>query len=641
MTNPRLECILVNNEVHVPFPFPETFKCPFCYREGAALQKGSGAYQRHEDLGKHLRLRHHGVTRRFVCSRCAFTDDSAYAIKKVKAHFAAAHPGSASPRASGARPSPIAGSSHRKEKEKEREKENEKEMDESINHSNNENGNPAGGDQIEERSPCLDEASAELTRRAPSPLVTAQPTTRGGVASRHTTTQPAKTRNTVAAGKKGTATKKTATTRTVTGKSTLLTSWATSKATTAARRSGTPSSPAEGRPSAAASPATPPVTATPGLPTAGRTSAGRTSITPAGTGAASGGSASMGGSRGSTPTSSTPPIIATTRKSPGAGRRSTRASTEPPQPDPPLRTFTSKRTTPAVTYAEVTKGQTAATTTMTTRRMTRAMSLPPVSEAKKKGGASTSTAPPTSTLAATCTFATAGTLTLTSTSVCSRPVAAIAVTTERGGGGKTSPRGPKKQVDVTFLESAPVTRSRAARAATEPPRTSPRTRRGVGGGTPPEKVTVSEEATTQTEKERPETRRSARAMTLPPGLENKKSSPPPTNRGGEEGDANSSQASPGMGRSRKRELLPVIAESSPVVIAAPEQEKEVKEEMEKRKEEESRDFTPLSTRRMAGRQEATVEGLTTPLPRTPERQPRIEERGPGGEEELIRAPRIK
>ncbi|XP_043263789.1 uncharacterized protein LOC122404008 [Colletes gigas] len=96
-------CVARGNEVIVQFPFPEVFNCPHCHRGATALQRGAAVYRRHEDLGKHLRLHHSGITRRFVCGECGFTDSSAYALRKVKLHHAANHSsGALGPPAAGA-----------------------------------------------------------------------------------------------------------------------------------------------------------------------------------------------------------------------------------------------------------------------------------------------------------------------------------------------------------------------------------------------------------------------------------------------------------------------------------------------------------------------------------------------------------
>ncbi|XP_046142794.1 platelet glycoprotein Ib alpha chain-like [Osmia bicornis bicornis] len=191
-------------------------------------------YQRHEDLGKHLRLHHHGASRRWVCGVCFFTDDSAYALKKVRKHHADSHANSAVPRAAGARSSAPAGRVS--------------------------GGAPsAGGDSAEER-PSIDAAPAEMTQRpSPSPLEAAGTTTRGGALTRAKKSTLTNTRTTVAAKPSNAPKKKPTITSTVTGRN-LLTGWAIKKtaATPTTRKSGTPSSPADGRPPSTGSPATPP-----------------------------------------------------------------------------------------------------------------------------------------------------------------------------------------------------------------------------------------------------------------------------------------------------------------------------------------------------------------------------------------------
>nr|XP_034185218.1 proteoglycan 4-like [Osmia lignaria] len=338
-------------------------------------------------------------------------------------------------------------------------------------------------------------------------------------------------------------------------------------------------------------------------------------------------------------TSTLTPPLKVKEKSPGTKRRSTRATTEPPQPGPPQRTITAARkVTPAVTYAEVTRGTSTVTTTMTTRRMARATSLPPVSKQEEAGGASTTQAPPTRPVTATCTFATAGTLTLTTTSVYSKPVAVVTVATRRSGGG-ASPRGIKKRIqeDTVLLESAPTTRARAARATTEPPRTPPRTRQATKmRKSPPTSMgsaTVNDVATSRTPEERPVTRRSTRAKTLSPGSTQEKTT---------RGDGPTTLPSPTTGRPGRRLILPAIAEASPAVTAAPDKEKDKEKEKEKERrlgEEEDvggwRDVVPWKTRRRAGRQEE--EGvMTTPPPKTPTRQPRQHVQ----EEEVVREPLV-
>ncbi|XP_046144135.1 mucin-5AC-like [Osmia bicornis bicornis] len=443
-TSPQPSCTAKGNDVIITFPFPETFPCPFCNVGVPSNWIRSAVYQRREDLGKHLRIHHPGANRKWVCGVCSFTDDSVYALKKVRKHHADSHKGSAVPRAAGARPS-ISASSR----------------------SNNKDGGsaaPAEGEPAEKR-PQPDAAPAETTQRpSPAPLETAGTTMPGGALTRAAKTALTNSRTTVAAKPKTAPKTKPTITSSVTGRN-LLTSWAVKS--TATKKSGTPSSPADGRPPSTGSPATP--------PTVDHTTP------PAGTGAAkriSGGPASMRRPSGGVTSTLTPPLkVKEKEKSPGLKRRSTRATTEPPQPGPPQRTITAARkVTPAVTYAEVTRGTSTATTTMTTRRMARATSLPPVPKQVEAGGASTTQAPPIRTVAATCTFATAGTLTLTTTSVCSKPVAVVTVATRRsGGGGGTSPRGLKTRIqeDTVLLESAPTTRARAARATTEPPRTPP------------------------------------------------------------------------------------------------------------------------------------------------------------------------
>ncbi|XP_046145071.1 nascent polypeptide-associated complex subunit alpha, muscle-specific form [Osmia bicornis bicornis] len=284
-------------------------------------------YQRHEDLGKHLRLHHHGASRRWVCGVCFFTDDSAYALKKVRKHHADSHANNAVPRAAGARTSAPAGRVSG-------------------------GAPPAGGDLAEERS-YTDVALPETTQRlSPSPLATAAPTTRGGALTRATKSSITNSRTTVAAKTKTAPKKKPTITASVTGRN-LLTGWALKKSatttatatTTITRKSGTPSSPADGRPPPAGSPATPPTI--------------DLTTPPAGTGAAkrtSGGPVSMRRPSGGVTSTLTPPTKEK-EKSPGMKKRSTRASTEPPQPGPPQRTITATRkVTPAVTYAEVTRG---------------------------------------------------------------------------------------------------------------------------------------------------------------------------------------------------------------------------------------------------------------------------------------------
>ncbi|XP_046145070.1 mucin-2-like [Osmia bicornis bicornis] len=556
-------------------------------------------YQRHEDLGKHLRLHHHGASRRWVCGVCFFTDDSAYALKKVRKHHADSHANNAVPRAAGARTSAPAGRVSG-------------------------GAPPAGGDLAEERS-YTDVALPETTQRpSPSPLEATAPTTRGGALTRAKKSTLTNTRTTVAAKPSNAPKRKPVITSTVTGRN-LLTGWAIKKttATTTTRKSGTPSSPADGRPPSTGSPATPPTV-------------DLTTPPPAGIGAAkriSGGSVSMRRPSGGSSTTLTPPTKEK-EKSPGTKRRCTRATTEPPQPDPPQRTA-ARKVTPAVTYAEVTRGTSTVTTTMTTRRMARASSLPPVPRNEGAGGASTTQAPPTMPVTATCTFATAGTLTLTTTSVYSKPVAVVTVATRRSGGG-ISPRGLKKKIqeDTVLLESAPTTRARAARATTEPPRTPPRTTRTKKRRSPPADMgpaTVSDTATPTTPEERPVTRRSTRAKTLSPGSTQEK----------RRGDGTTTLPSPATGRPGRRRILPAIAEaSSPAVTAAPikEKGKEKEKEQEEEEKEECRDFTPRNRRRRAGRREE--EGVTTtPSPRTQARQPpRI--RNEGAEVEVVRVPRV-
>nr|XP_034184630.1 proteoglycan 4-like [Osmia lignaria] len=606
-TNPQPSCTARGNEVIITFPPPETFPCPFCNEGAPPSRMKVAVYQRHEDLGKHLRLHHHGASRRWVCGVCFFTDDSAYALKKVRKHHADSHANNAVPRAAGARTSAPAGRVS--------------------------GGAPSGGGDSAEERPT-DAAIAEMTQRpSPSPMEAAGTTTGGGALTRAAKTTQTNSRTTVA-GKTKTAPKKKPTiTASVTGRN-LLTGWAIKKTATATtitttRRSGTPSSPADGRPPPAGSPATPPTI--------------DLTTPPAGTGAAkrtSGGPASMRRPSGGVTSTLTPPLKEK-EKSPGMNRRSTRATTEPPQPGPPQRIITATRkVTPAVTYAEVTRGTSTATTTMTTRRMARATSLPPVPKQGEVGGASTTQAPPTRTVATTCTFATAGTLTLTTTSVYSKPVAVVTVATRRSGGG-SSPRGLKKRIqqDTVLLESAPTTRARAARATTEPPRTPPRTRQQakLRRSPPPStgSATVNDVATSRTPEERPEIRRSTRAKTLSPGSTKEK----------RRGDGPTTLPSPTTGRFGGRLILPAIAEASPAVTAAPETETE--KEMEKKKVKERRlgdeedvrdwrDVTPRNTRRRAGRQEEE-RVLTTPSPKTPARQPRQQlER----EEEVVREPPV-
>ncbi|XP_076545916.1 uncharacterized protein LOC117606366 [Osmia lignaria lignaria] len=554
-------------------------------------------YQRHEDLGKHLRLHHHGASRRWVCGVCFFTDDSAYALKKVRKHHADSHANNAVPRAAGARTSAPAGRVS--------------------------GGAPSvGGDSAEER-PSIDVALPETTQRpSPSPLEAAAPTTRGGALARaKKTTTSTNSRTTVAAKPSNAPKRKPVITSTVTGRN-LLTGWAIKKtaATSTTRKSGTPSSPADGRPPSTGSPATPPTV--------------DLTTPPAGTGAAkrtSGGSVSMRRPSGGASTTLTPPIKEK-EKSPGTKRRSTRATTEPPQPGPPQRTA-ARKVTPAVTYAEVTRGTSTVTTTMTTRRMARATSLPPVPRNDKDGGASTTQAPPTMPVTATCTFATAGTLTLTTTSVYSKPVAVVTVATRRSGGG-ISPRGLKEKIqeDTVLLESAPTTRARATRATTEPPRTPPRAKQTKKRRSPPADMspaTVSDTATPTTPEERPATRRSTRAKTLSPGSTQEK----------RRRDGTTTLPSP-AGRPGRRRILPAIAEASPVVTAAPIKEKGKKKEKEQEDEEkgEWRDFTPRIRRRRVGRREEEGE-TTNPSPRTQARQPpRLHDEG--AEEEVVRVPRV-
>nr|XP_034184633.1 flocculation protein FLO11-like [Osmia lignaria] len=600
-TSPQPNCTARGNDVVITFPFPETFPCPFCNVGVPSNWIRSAVYQRHEDLGKHLRIHHPGAKRKWVCGVCFFTDDSVYALKKVRKHHADSHKGSAEPRAAGARPSVSTSSSSR----------------------DGGSAPPAEGDCAEKR-PQPDAALAETTQRpSPSPLETAGTTTRGGALTRAAKSTPTNSRTTVAAKTRTAPKKKPVITSSVTGRN-LLTSWAVK--TTATRKSGTPSSPADGRPPPTGSPATPPTV--------------DLTTPPAGTGAAkrtSGGPASMRRPSGGVTPTLTPPLKEK-EKSPGSKRRSTRATTEPPQPGPPRRTTTTtttRKVSPAVTYAEVTRGTSTVTTTMTTRRMARATSLPPVPRQEEARGASTTLAPPTRPVTATCTFATAGTLTLTTTSVYSKPVAVVTVASRRSGGG-TSPRGHKKRIqqDTVLLESAPTTRARAARATTEPPRTPPRTRNQGKRSPPTGCATVSDMATQKTPEERPVTRRSTRAKTLSPGSTLVKMM---------KGDGPSTLPSPITGRTGRRNLLPAIAEASPAIPAAPVEapksrggggrRREVDEE-----EEDWRDVTPRNMRRRAGRQQE--EGaLTTPSPKTPARQPRQQQQVQH-EEEVVRGPRV-
>nr|XP_034194841.1 mucin-2-like [Osmia lignaria] len=340
--------------------------------------------------------------------------------------------------------------------------------------------------------PELQKVSIPPSRPSPSPLEAAAPTTRGGALARaKKSTASANSRTTVAAKPSSAPKRKPVITSSVTGRN-LLTGWPIKKiaaatiTTTTTRKSGTPSSTADGRPPSTGGPVTPPTV--------------DLTTPPAGTGAAkrtSGGSVPMRRPSGGASTTLTPPVKEKER-SPGTKRRSTQATTVPPQPGLPQRTA-ARKVTPAVTYVELTRGTSTVTTTMTTRRMARATSLPPVPRNDRDGGASTTQTPSTMPVTVPCTFATARTLTLTTTSIYSKPVAVVTVATRRsGGGGGISPSGLKKKIqeDTVLLESATTTRAQAARATTEPP--SPPADMG------PE--TVSDTATPTTPEERPVTK---------------------------------------------------------------------------------------------------------------------------------------
>ncbi|CAL7935445.1 unnamed protein product [Xylocopa violacea] len=357
-----------NTVVRLLYPFPAEFPCPFCFNGRTVCKKGACVYLRHTDLFKHLKLHHPGAIKRWSCAECGFTDDSAYALKKVKSHHATRHPSAGGPCATVTR-NPLAGSVAR----------------------------ATPGDTGAETRPRVEAVGLSTGSEGSPPPLGAFPVTLGGT----TTCAPA-IRITAASLNVSSAARTAASTaaRTTSATGATMTTTTTTTTSQPRRRAGPPTAapgkihPTKTIPAAGSSAVTrSPVTLAAFLQQSRRSSAGEDAPAERRT---SGGPASMGRRSGGNTTS--PPAAAS-----ASTARKTRASTEPPQPGPPRRA-PSRRVTPSTTFAEVTRGSPPAVvgaTTTTVPRRTRAASLPPAptrrtrTATKRTGGATaTSSTPP-------------------------------------------------------------------------------------------------------------------------------------------------------------------------------------------------------------------------------------------------------